>query len=867
MMIARIKLLCSQIDWIRTTVVMILAALLVFSACAKPNQPPPEVAKEDLELIKSLPDKVLTFNDIKPVLESRCIVCHGCYDAPCQLKLTSHEGISRGANTLKVYDKGRFAYQQPTRLFIDADSTEKWRQMNFFSVLNDGEGQSAEENLKNSLLYQMLNLKQRNPLPESGKLPRKSGEPDYLDISLDRKQVCTGLDTFSDFAKDHPLWGMPYAVPNLSNAEYGLLVQWLAQGAIASEKAQPSLKTKEQIKKWEAFFNRRSNNKEELVSRYIYEHLVLGHLHFKGAPEQEFFRLVRSRTESGTVDEIATVRPYDDPEGRFYYRLRPYTASIVDKSHIVYELSDTRMQRYKELFLQSDYTVTKSQPYNPGESSDKFKRFVIKIKKLLGLYNDKMLTPFEIFEEIPPRSRYQFLLDDARFFINGFIKGPVCRGLGALSSIEDHFWVFFLKPENPSGAIRQHGLDTVFLKENDGLLHLPTELANTNRLITAWLKYWPLEQQYMQAKLGYYSRNTVDFPLHIDRALNDFVWDGVNKTDNTVNRNSALTVFRHLDSASVHHGLLGDEPETAWVIDYPVFERLHYLLVAGYNTFGTLGHQASARLYMDFLRMEGEDNFLFFLPVEKRKKLYAAWHNVDRSSTRRISKKTSAWLDVESVTGYQYEDEQHELFLRLREHIVYRSPDSKDLNRCRGNACFSSNSDRAMQRLANMKGKTSAGGRDYYPLQYFPALSYVRVRGEDASTYTIIYNKSYKLYEEDSFTKEVNKRTKTDMGGDTLTVVKGLAGAYPNFFFDLEAGEVDDFVAACEKIENQDDYDRMVEAYGVRRTKVTTPAGPGFWDTADWFQDRHAREQRALAESMNQPVESGILDLSRYGNF
>lgn len=33
---------------------------------------------------------------VKPILESRCVVCHGCYDAPCQLKLSSPEGIDRG---------------------------------------------------------------------------------------------------------------------------------------------------------------------------------------------------------------------------------------------------------------------------------------------------------------------------------------------------------------------------------------------------------------------------------------------------------------------------------------------------------------------------------------------------------------------------------------------------------------------------------------------------------------------------------------------------------------------------------------------------------------------------------------------------
>jgi len=28
-------------------------------------------------------------NDVQPLLNQRCVVCHGCYDAPCQLKLTS----------------------------------------------------------------------------------------------------------------------------------------------------------------------------------------------------------------------------------------------------------------------------------------------------------------------------------------------------------------------------------------------------------------------------------------------------------------------------------------------------------------------------------------------------------------------------------------------------------------------------------------------------------------------------------------------------------------------------------------------------------------------------------------------------------
>ena len=30
---------------------------------------------------------------VAPVLEGRCVVCHGCFDAPCQLVLSSRAGL------------------------------------------------------------------------------------------------------------------------------------------------------------------------------------------------------------------------------------------------------------------------------------------------------------------------------------------------------------------------------------------------------------------------------------------------------------------------------------------------------------------------------------------------------------------------------------------------------------------------------------------------------------------------------------------------------------------------------------------------------------------------------------------------------
>jgi len=58
--------------------------------------------------------------EIKPLLETRCVACHACYDAPFQLKLGSTNGINRGATKQLVYDGGRLTAATPTRLFIDA---------------------------------------------------------------------------------------------------------------------------------------------------------------------------------------------------------------------------------------------------------------------------------------------------------------------------------------------------------------------------------------------------------------------------------------------------------------------------------------------------------------------------------------------------------------------------------------------------------------------------------------------------------------------------------------------------------------------------------------------------------------------------
>jgi hypothetical protein len=539
-------------------------------------------------------------------------------------------------------------------------------------------------------------------------------------------------------------------------------------------------------------------------------------MHFKGTGEREFYRLVRSSTAPGQpVDEIATVRPYDDPGKEFYYRLQRYPGGIVAKTHVVYELSDQRMARYRELFLEPAWEVAELPSWEPLIAAN----------------------PFKAFKDIPPRSRYEFLLDDARYFIEGFIKGPVCRGMIALNVIEDQFWVAFLDPDKDSMLDQPE-----FLEEMSDYLQIPSAQGDKVRLLSTWTDYRKRERKYTEGRFKYFSSLK---QYDINDAM-DFLWDG-----NGTNPNAALTIFRHFDSASVDYGFSGNYPETAWVVDYPLLERIHYLLVAGFNVFGNLKHQINTRLYMDFLRMEGEDMYLAFLPTTHRQSIRDSWYEGMREGMDKDIGDTDLWMTRDVVTGYQTSDPQRELYQHMERKFAPILAKDDVINRCgqppchaRGSDADKRKADAAMRQIANMKGFVQVA---------FPDLAFIRVKldgnTENDLAYTVIRNKAYKNVtsmlqnEEDSKFRDFSK--------DSLTVVDWLEGSYPNFFFTVEIDDVNLFAERYETLRNRDDYEHFVSIYGMRRTNSA------FWETADWFQDEYLREK---------PVNAGLFDLNRYQN-
>ena len=143
------------------------------------------------------------------------------------------------------------------------------------------------------------------------------------------------------------------------------------------------------------------------------------------------------------------------------------------------------------------------------------------------------------------------------------------------------------------------------------------------------------------------------------------MWNGDGRNDN-----AALTVFRHFDSASVVKGLVGEPPKTAWVIGYALFERIYYLLVAGYDPYGDLNHQLASRLYMDFMRMEGETNFLTLLPRASRGPIRDYWYRGASADVKAYVAGSRSSVEAESAIPYRSGDPQRELYAMLAQRLA-----------------------------------------------------------------------------------------------------------------------------------------------------------------------------------------------------
>lgn len=732
-------------------------------------------------------------NKVQPILESRCAVCHGCYDAPCQLKLTSPEGIDRGSHPSLVYNASRLTADTPQRLGIDASDTQEWRERGFYPVLNERE-QSHSANLHANLLYRLISQKIQHPLPEDKLLP------DSFDLSLNRKQSCPKIDDIDKYQKQKPLWGMPYALPAISPRELGILTEWLAAGAIMAVDDSPLMQMQSSIKQWESFLNQDSL-KHQLVARYIYEHWFLAALYFDELSSDSFFHLVRSSTPPGEpVKIIATRRPFDNPGvDRVYYRFVTAKEAVLQKTHMPYALNQQRLKRIEELFFQPDYTI----------------------EKLPGYHHKQAANPFDSFAALPSQSRYKFMLDEAQFTIMGFIKGPVCRGNVALNVINDHFWVFFIDPDHPLAE------NDDFIASQVNNISFPAENQGVFENIKFWTQYSKSQTRYLLDKSQALETRFKKDHIKLDEAL---VWNG-----DLHNDNAALTVFRHFDSASVLKGLVGQTPQTAWLIDYTLLERIHYLLVAGFDVYGNLNHQLLTRLHMDFLRLEGEFNFLALLPDNDRLKLRDHWYRDASNKVKDFIYGSKAYLNYPTSIAYSSDQPGLELINLLKQRLEPVLSHKHTLT----NPQVPSKHATLFSALSKIQG----GAASIMPEA---AIVLVETEAQQNLLYTITSNRAYSNLTS-LFAEQKNRLPEED----NLTVIFGVATSYPSVFLQLKESQLSSFVAQIENMNNEEDYEALLDNYGIRRTDAN------FWKFSDIVHQQYR---------LQDATQFGLLDYNRLEN-
>ncbi|UST71626.1 fatty acid cis/trans isomerase [Pseudomonas moraviensis] len=741
----------------------------------------------------AIPPSISYSRDIQPIFTEKCVACHACYDSACQLNLGSGEGAARGASKMPVYDGERTEAAPTTRLFYDAFGKRAWQQKDFYSVL-DAQGSQA------ALMARMLELGHKTPLTPNAKLPQD------IVLGLNRNNLCAMPGEFDAYAGAHPKEGMPLAVTGLTDQQYQTLQRWLASGAPIDEQSlAPSAKEAMQIAQWENLLNA-PGARQSLVGRWLFEHWYLAHIYFKDGEPGHYFQWVRSRTPSGQpIDLIATRRPNDDPGTRVYYRLWPVQGVIVHKTHITYPLSAAKMARIKSLFYNGNWQVNALPGYGPQSRAN----------------------PFATFEAIPAQARYQFMLDNAEYFVRTFIRGPVCRGQIATDVIRDNFWALFQAPEHDL-----YITDPNYRGQATPLLAMPGQNDDVGSVLSLWRDYRDKRNEYEALRRDSYA----DLPAPSWSTL----WAG--------NDNALLSIFRHFDSASVTKGLIGEVPQTMWLFDYPLLERTYYQLAVNFDVFGNVSHQAQTRLYFDLIRNGAEQNFLRLMPPDSREDYLNDWYQ-DGGQFK-------MWLDYEAIDDdkptalkLDEKDPKRDFALQLLTRYGDLNARPDPINRCDGAYCSRPNIDPALQNaeqaLSRLASRPAAGLK---VIDQLPEATMLRVETASGKreVYSLLRNRAHSNV---AFLLGESRRYQP--GLDTLTIYPGVLTSYPNFMFNVPAAQVPAFVDAMENARDANRFEKIVERWGIRRSH------PQFWE---YFHD--------LSQYIHQtdPVEEGVLDMNRYEN-
>jgi hypothetical protein len=188
---------------------------------------------------------------------------------------------------------------------------------------------------------------------------------------------------------------------------------------------------------------------------------------------------------------------------------------------------------------------------------------------------------------------------------------------------------------------------------------------------------------------------------------------------------------------------------------------------------------------------------------------------------------------MELAIDYQTSDEKNELFALLQERLRPVLPTRHDLY-----ASSSPAISEALGPLEDLQGDA---------VTLLPQLVFVEISSESGNQYVTLVRNNAHLNITSIF-GEKNFRIPEE---DTVSVVPGFLGAYPNAFLVVKEADLGSFADRLSSMRTEDDYAQLLDDYGVRRTS------PTFWQQSDAF---HAAFEQIA------PVEYGLFDYHRLEN-
>jgi hypothetical protein len=252
---------------------------------------------------------------------------------------------------------------------------------------------------------------------------------------------------------------------------------------------------------------------------------------------------------------------------------------------------------------------------------------------------------------------------------------------------------------------------------------------------------------------------------------------------------------------------------------------------------------------MDYLRMEGELNFVTFLPPDDRVATFQYWYIGDKAleDTHQQELLTRRGTEVVYTTGNAKRELVEQVLKERLDPVVGITFDRLNYHADDEVVAMPETFNSRDDVIQGFRALNAPGtGFIRHVTNSEANVLYVRLRGAPGGDrfVSIVINRWH-----DNVNAMFGETQRLDPSKDTIDFVFGSVGAYPNYFLDVAVADIPAFFDLLYNYDGSPEYQAKLNRFGVNRRD------PRFWDTYDWFQNRFDE---------SDPVNAGLYDLNRY---